>query len=178
MAKDLIGKYLWLIETILRNRLTFREIRRRYIDSSIREEGCELSLKTFMAWKRGINRRFSINIKCRRLGENSYYYIDNPEILRAGDVRKFLIDLQISNELHHNLQILTSATKAQRALRLTLLSGESFTLYPFSVTLEQCLWSVLGLDPDGKCERRVQLSHIAHIENLQRGFQLSFDFAT
>ncbi len=51
MAKNLLNKYVWLVETIYKaGRITFEEINEKWLDNDM-SEGVGLALRTFHKWR-------------------------------------------------------------------------------------------------------------------------------
>ena len=78
MARNLINKYVWLVETIYRSRrITFEEINLRWLDNEM-SEGLDLPLRTFHKWRIAVEEMFGLVIECERKG-GYHYYIANAE---------------------------------------------------------------------------------------------------
>ena len=73
MARDLISRYIWLVDTLNRyGKLTREEIDRLWMRSSL-GDGAPIPPRTFFHYRRAIEENFHIDILCNRRGE---YYID------------------------------------------------------------------------------------------------------
>lgn len=73
MARDLISRYIWLVDTLNRyGKLTREEIDRLWMRSSV-GDGNPIPPRTFFHYRRAIEENFHIDILCNRRGE---YYID------------------------------------------------------------------------------------------------------
>ena len=73
MAKDIIGRYIWIVDTILRHgRISKKELNSLWLKSQY-SEGNPLADRTFFHYRRGIEESFNIDIVCSRDG---YYSID------------------------------------------------------------------------------------------------------
>lgn len=90
MAANLFGRYVWLMDTLLRHkRLTFQEINELWQESGL-GYGEELPLKTFHNHKTAIKDIFDVYIECDR--KDGYrYYIDEPERIEGNNLRSWLI---------------------------------------------------------------------------------------
>lgn len=76
MARDIISRYIWLVDTLNRyGKLTREEIDRLWMRSSI-GDGSPIPPRTFFHYRRAIEENFHIDILCNRRGE---YYIDQGE---------------------------------------------------------------------------------------------------
>ena len=90
MAANLFGRYVWLIDILLRyKRLTFEEINKLWQESGL-GYGEELPLRTFHNHQKAIKDIFDVYIDCDR--KDGYrYYIDEPERLEGNNLRSWLI---------------------------------------------------------------------------------------
>lgn len=93
MAKDIIGKYLWIVDTILTHgKISKPELNELWKKSRF-SEGDPLADRTFYKYRRAIEDSFNISILCNEEGE---YYIDasdSPYVKRYAD---WLIDNSIA----------------------------------------------------------------------------------
>lgn len=63
MAKNLLNKYVWLVETIYKaKRITFEEINEKWLENDM-SEGVELALRTFHKWRIAAEEMFGLIIK-------------------------------------------------------------------------------------------------------------------
>ena len=70
----MIGKYVWLIETILRvKRISFKDINKRWKDNEEMSGGDDLPLRTFNNWRYAIQDMFGLFIENERCGDYRYY---------------------------------------------------------------------------------------------------------
>ena len=90
MAANLFGRYVWLMDILLRyKRLTFEKINELWQESGL-GYGEELPLKTFHNHKKAIKDIFDVYIECDR--KDGYrYYIDEPERIEGNNLRSWLI---------------------------------------------------------------------------------------
>lgn len=90
MASNLFGRYVWLIDILLRyKRLTFQEINKLWQKSGL-GYGEELPLRTFHNHQKAIKDIFDVYIECDR--KDGYrYYIDEPGRVRGSSLRSWLI---------------------------------------------------------------------------------------
>lgn len=86
MAANIFGRYVWLVDTLLRRgKLTFREINKLWQKSDL-GYGEELPLRTFHNHQKAIKDIFDIYIDCDR--KDGYrYYIDEPERVKGNKFR-------------------------------------------------------------------------------------------
>lgn len=77
--QNLVGKYVWLIETIYRaRRISFNEINERWCDNAEMSGGVEIPKRTFNNWRCAIREMFGLFIENEGCGDYRYY-IDNEE---------------------------------------------------------------------------------------------------
>ena len=90
IQQNLVGKYVWLIETIYRaKRITFKEINERWRDNVEMSGGEDIPLRTFNNWRYAIQDMFGLFIENERCG--SYrYYIDNEEDISNNGLRSWI----------------------------------------------------------------------------------------
>ena len=102
MAKNLLNKYVWLIETIYKaKRITFEEINEKWLANDL-SEGIELPLRTFHKWRIAAEEMFGLIIECERKG-GYHYYIANAHELKGGNIRNWLLNtISVSNVLIDN----------------------------------------------------------------------------
>lgn len=105
MAKNLLNKYVWLVETIYKaKRITFEEINEKWLDNDM-SEGVELALRTFHKWRIAAEEMFGLAIECERKG-GYHYYIANANELKKGNIRNWLLNtVSVSNLLVDNLHM-------------------------------------------------------------------------
>ena len=98
MARNLISKYIWIIDTLTKNRrLTKAELNNLWLKSEI-SEGNPLPERTFFHYRRNIEEIFNIEIKCDRSGQ---YYIDEAKSVRSNSVTNWLLDtMAVSNAIN------------------------------------------------------------------------------
>lgn len=89
MAKNLIGKYIWIIDTLTKNRrLSKQTLNVLWMKSEI-SGGNPLPDRTFFHYRRNIEEIFNIEIKCDNSG---YYYIDEAKSVRSHSLTNWLLD--------------------------------------------------------------------------------------
>ena len=105
MSKNLLNKYVWLVETIYKaKKITYEEINRRWLDNDMSEDK-PLPIRTFHKWRIAIEEMFGLIIE----NENSCqyrYYIENADELKSGSLRSWLFNtLTVSNLLMESVSI-------------------------------------------------------------------------
>ena len=104
MAKNLVGKYVWLVETIYNaGRITYDDINKKWQQEDF--DGKELPLRTFHKWRIAVEEMFGLNIECERKG-GYHYYIGNPEEIENRGLRSWLLGtISVSNLLLDSQQL-------------------------------------------------------------------------
>lgn len=89
MARDLISRYIWLVDTLNRyGKLTREEIDRLWMRSPL-GDGAAIPPRTFFHYRRAIEENFHIDILCNRRGE---YYIDQGDDEHNRSFTNWLLD--------------------------------------------------------------------------------------
>lgn len=170
MARNLINKYVWLVETIYRSRrITFEEINLRWLDHEM-SEGLDLPLRTFHKWRIAVEEMFGLVIECERKG-GYHYYIANAEELKEGNIRNWLLGtISVSNLLVDNQHLkdrilleeipsgqiylaqIIEAMKNSNVINMTYHSywrdnSNNFDVEPYCVKLFRQRWYLLGRSP-------------------------------
>lgn len=95
MAKDIIGKYIWIIDTILKHgRISKSDLSDLWGKSRF-SNGDPLAERTFYKYRRGIEENFNISIQCDSMG---YYFIDSMDSPFAKRYADWLIDNNMATE--------------------------------------------------------------------------------
>ena len=89
MAKNLINKYVWLVDTIYRaGHITFEEINEKWLDQDMDDR--PIPLRTFHKWRIAAEDMFGLVIDCDRKG-GYRYYIENRSEIKRGGLRNWLL---------------------------------------------------------------------------------------
>ncbi len=105
MAKNLLNKYVWLVETIYKaKKISFEDINRRWLDNDLSEDK-PLSIRTFHKWRIAVEEMFGLIIENEQGGQYRYY-IQNADELKSGSMRSWLFNtLTVSNLMLDNVSI-------------------------------------------------------------------------
>ena len=102
MRKDLIRKYIWLIDTINQagsEGITFARIAQKWESNILLSKGSEYAWRTFMNHKDDVYELFGIQIECRK-SDNTYHIADRSELKDAAGFKRWVFDaLSLSNQL-------------------------------------------------------------------------------
>ena len=171
MAKNLLNKYVWLVETIYKaKRISFEEINRRWLDNDLSEDK-PLSIRTFHKWRNVIEEMFGLIIENENGGQYRYY-IQNADDLKDGSsMRSWLFStLTVSNLMMESinikdkilfeeipdsekfLPIILEALKKNRVLEMTYQSywrneANTFNLEPYCLKVFKQRWYLVGRSP-------------------------------
>lgn len=169
MAKNLLGKYVWLVETIYNaGQITFEEINQKWLDDDM--DVTPIPLRTFHKWRIAAEEMFGLVIDCERKG-GYHYYIGNAREVRDGGLRSWLLStISVSNLLldsqqlkdriiledipsgQHYLPKIIEAMKSNTVITITYQSywreeSNTFDVYPYCVKLFRQRWYLVALSP-------------------------------
>ena len=166
MSKNLINKYVWLVETLYKaKKITLKEINRKWSQTEL-SEGEELPRRTFNNWKNAAEEMFGLVIMCDK--HDDCYYIENRDELEEGGFQRWLLNtMSVNNTLLENkslsgrillenipsgqdyLATIMEAMKKSRLLEVTYKSywsdrEHAFPIAPYCVKLFRQRWYVVG----------------------------------
>ncbi len=170
MAKNLLNKYVWLVETIYKaKKISFEEINRRWLDNDM-SEGKELPKRTFHKWRIQIEEMFGLVIENENCGQYRFF-IQNAEDLRNGSMRSWLFNtLTVSNLMMESasikdkilfeeipdgqqfLPVILEALKKNTVLEMTYQSfwrdeANTFTVDPYCLKAFKQRWYLVARSP-------------------------------
>ena len=171
MAKNLLNKYVWLVETIYKaKKITFEEINEKWLDNDM-SENKPLPLRTFHKWKDAIGEMFGLIIENEKGGQY-YYYIQNADDLKdESSLRSWLFrTLSVSNmmldsvcikdkilleEVHDGreyLPVILESLKKNIVLEMTYRSfwrdeANTFEIEPYCLKAFKQRWYLVGRSP-------------------------------
>lgn len=170
MAENLLGKYVWLMDVLLRyKRLTFQEINNLWQRSEL-GSGDELPLRTFHNHRKAIKDIFDVYIECNR-NDGYHYYIDEPERIKNNHLRNWLISsyatlnqIQADNKLENRilfenipsgqtwLTTLAEAMRYNKVLNITHQGfgkpeAHTFEIEPYALKVVKRRWYVVARNP-------------------------------
>ena len=199
--QNLVGKYVWLIETIYRARkITFKEINYRWVRDKEMSGGLDLPLRTFNNWRDAIRDMFGLRIENERCYDYRYY-IENEEDLTDNGLRSWIYSTYcVSNALagcqgikdrilleyvpsgQQHLQPIIDAMKENRVLNITYYSywkeGEfDFNVQPYCVKLYRQRWYMVA-QSEGYDEPRIYaLDRIRQLSTTGDTFKMPRDWS-
>ena len=170
MAKNLLNKYVWLVETIYKaKKISFEDINRRWMDNDM-SEGKELPKRTFHKWRIAIEEMFGLIIENENSGQYRFF-IQNADDLRNGSMRSWLFNtLTVSNLMMESasikdkilfeeipdgqqfLPVILEVLKKNTVLEMTYQSfwrdeANTFTVEPYCLKAFKQRWYLLAHSP-------------------------------
>lgn len=89
MTRDLFSRYVWIVDTFMRNeKLTREEFNRLWMKCHL-SEGKPMPERTFYHYRRSIEENFHLDILCNRAGE---FYIDPKSVSRNRTLTNWMLD--------------------------------------------------------------------------------------
>lgn len=198
MAKNLINRYVWLVETIYKaGRITFEEINQKWVEKF---EEDPIPPRTFHKWRIAAEEMFNLIIECERKG-GYHYYIENADEIKRGGLRNWLMNtISVSNLLldsqsikdrilledipsgQNELAVIIDAMKTDTQLRITYQSywkdeSHTFNVHPYCLKLFKQRWYMIALSPYYDKIMIYALDRIFHIWKLDgQTFKMPEDF--
>ena len=200
MARDLINRYVWLVDTISRyGRITLNDLNQVWLLSRI-SRGKPLARRTFFHYRNGVEDMFDINIKCDRA--TFEYYIDNNDSESSVRLRRWLVDsvsmsgmlstahdvserivLENVPSAREHLPVIIDALKQNRRISF---SYKSYTrsrpvpgivLEPYFVKIFKQLWYVIGLNVKDRLIKTYSLDRMSNLNIQQDTFVMPEGFS-
>ena len=199
MSINLLNKYVWLVETIYKNKyISYEEINEKWLDDDI-SEGVEIPKRTFHTWIHEAEEMFGLVILCERKGGYNYY-IENAEEIKQGGLRNWLLNtISTGNLLMNNQQLkdrilleevpsvndhLEPIIKAMRSnLTLTISyksywrdESSTFDVEPYCVKVFKQRWYLVGKSPYYDQVRIYALDRILDLDITDVKFKMPAKF--
>lgn len=198
MARNLVNRYVWLVDTISRyGRITLKDLKSAWLRSDI-SEGKPLARRTFFHYRDGVEEMFDINIQCDK--STFEYYIDDSGSEENARLKSWLVDsVSLSGMLSnaHDISgriILENVPSAREHLPVIIdalkqnhcigFSYKSYTrsrptdgvvLEPYFVKIFKQLWYVIGLNVNDGLIKTYSLDRISRLNLLQETFTMPSD---
>ena len=193
MARNLINRYVWLVDTISRyGRITLKDLNAAWLRSEI-SEGKPLARRTFFHYRDGVEEMFDINIQCDK--STFEYYIDDSGEENNARLRSWVVDsVSMSGTLSNardvsgriilenvpsareHLPVVIDAMKQNRRIRFSYksytrsLPTDGIVLEPYFVKIFKQLWYVIGFNINDKQIKTYALDRISGLNILQDTF--------
>ena len=198
MARNLINRYVWLVDTISRyGRITLVDLNKAWLRSDI-SDGKPLARRTFFHYRDSIQEMFDIDIKCDRA--TFEYYIDDSGSENNARLRSWLMDsvsmsgmlssvhdiserIMLENvpSAREHLPLVIDALKQNRRIRFSYksytrsLPTDGIILEPYFVKIFKHLWYVIGLNVKDNQIKTYSLDRITSLNLLQDTFNMPDD---
>ena len=195
MARNLINRYVWLVDTISRyGRITLKDLDAAWLRSDI-SEGKPLARRTFFHYRDGVEEMFDINIQCDK--STFEYYIDDTGGESNARLRSWVVDsVSMSGTLSNardvsgrimlenvpsareHLPVIIDALKQNRRIRFSYKSytrskpTDGIMLEPYFVKIFKQLWYVIGLNVKDGLVKTYSLDRISNLNILQDTFDM------
>ena len=198
MARNMINRYVWLVDTISRyGRITLKDLNAAWLRSDI-SEGKPLARRTFFHYRDGVEEMFDINIQCDK--STFEYYIDDTGGESNARLRSWVVDsVSMSGTLSNAhdisgriilenvpsareyLPMVIDALKQNHRIRFSYKSytrskpADGIVLEPYFVKIFKQLWYVIGLNVKDKQVKTYSLDRISNLNLLQDTFDMPDD---
>lgn len=200
MAKNLLNKYVWLVETIYKaRRITFEEINEKWLETDM-SEGVEIARRTFHKWRIAVEEMFGLIIECERRG-GYHYYIENDHEITKNNIRNWVLNtISAGNVMMNSLQLkdrilledipagqdflqtVLTAMKNSHPLNICYQSywkkeKDPFLVEPYCVKLFKQRWYLVGNSPEYEKIFIFALDRIIRMEiEEEKSFRIPVDF--
>lgn len=197
MARDLISRYVWIVDTLNRyGHLTREEIDRLWMRSPL-GDGNPIPPRTFFHYRRAIEENFHIDILCNRNGE---YYIDHGDDDRNRLLTNWLLDsYAVNNAVKEShaasdrvlvedvpsardyLPIVLDAIGASEKIRFTYAGFNrsrpetDIVFHPYFVKRYKQRWYMVGLREKTGDIRTYALDRVKEMKLMSSNFEMPHD---
>ena len=192
MARDIISRYIWLIDTLTRyKKLTRKEINDLWLRSPI-SDGHEIPERTFFHYRRAIEENFHLDIRCTRTGE---YYIEREEDMQNRVLTNWLLDSYAVNSAVKDatsgrvavedvpsarefLQIVLDAIGQNEKIEFTYAGfnrsrpEKGIIFHPYFVKRYKQRWYMIGLKENAASIRTYALDRVKEMKLLSDKFEM------
>ena len=198
MARNLVNRYVWLVDTISRyGRITLKDLNAAWLRSDI-SEGKPLARRTFFHYRDGVEEMFDINIQCDK--STFEYYIDDSGSEENARLKSWLVDsVSLSGMLSNahdisgrimlenvpsareHLPVIIDALKQNHRISFSYKSYtrsrpvDGIILEPYFVKIFKQLWYVIGLNVNDGLIKTYSLDRISRLNLLQDTFTMPDD---
>jgi len=199
LSKNLLNKYVWLVETLYKaKKITLKEINCKWLETDL-SEGWEIPRRTFHTWKNEVEEMFGLVIMCDK-HDGDRYYIENREDLEGEGLQRWLLNtMSVSNMLMENkslndrillenipsgqdfLAIIIEAMKKSKVLEITYKSywsehEHTFPVAPYCVKLFRQRWYLVGNSVNEDKIRIYSLDRVLEAKLTEKSFKYPKDF--
>ena len=194
MARNLIGRYIWIIDTLSRNhKLTKERLNELWQKSEI-SGGDPLPDRTFYHYRRSIEEIFNIDIKCDKQG---CYYISESQNGRNHAIMNWVLDsMAMSSALNESqpgleridiedvpssrefFPLVLEAIKDSVKLNFTYAgfsrsrSENDIIFHPYFLKRYKQRWYMIGLKEKGRSVRTYALDRVKEMKIVREQFEM------
>lgn len=198
MAKDLLSKYIWLIDTIKRHgRITRGEINRCW-ESSALSNGEPIARRTFYNYRQAIEDLFDINIEC---DPSTFEYYISEEDKHRESVTNWLLNSTATNSLitsardvsdrvfledvpsaRNHLAVLIEALRSSARIKFDYhpynrsLPSKDVVIEPYFTKIFKQRWYVVGRSTKDDKIKTYALDRMSDVNQLPDRFSMPEDF--
>lgn len=192
MAKDLVGKYTWLIDTLTHyDKITKEKLNELWIQSKV-AGGDPLPDRTFFHYRRNIEQIFNIDIRCDQLGR---YYIDKRTNRNAALTNWMLDSMALSSAIkdynpederieiedvpsaREFLPTVLTAIKDSNKIIFTYAgfsrsrAETNIKFHPYFLKRYKQRWYMIGLKEKGESIRTYALDRVKEVQHSMERFE-------
>lgn len=198
MAKDLLSKYIWLIDTIKRHgRITRGEINRCWENSAL-SNGEPIARRTFYNYRQAIEDLFDINIEC---DPSTFEYYISEEDKHRESVTNWLLNSTATNSLitsardvsdrvfledvpsaRNHLAVLIEALRSSARVKFDYhpynrsLPSKDVVIEPYFTKIFKQRWYVVGRSTKDDKIKTYALDRMSDVNQLPDRFSMPEDF--
>ena len=195
MARNLINRYVWLVDTISRfGRISLKDLNEAWLRSDI-SEGKPLARRTFFHYRDAVEEMFDINIQCDK--STFEYYISDTGSESNARLRSWVVDsVSMSGTLSNahdisgrimlenvpsareHLPVIIDAMKQNRRICFSYKSymrskpTDGIVLEPYFVKIFKQLWYVIGLNVKDGLVKTYALDRMSCLNLQQETFAM------
>ncbi len=198
MAKDLLSKYIWLIDTIKRHRRITREEINRYWEKSSLSNGEPIPRRTFYNYRQAIEELFDINIEC---DPSTFEYYISEEDKHRESVTNWLLNSTATNSLitsardisnrvfledvpsaRGHLAVLIEALRSSCRVKFDYhpytrsLPTKGVVIEPYFTKIFKQRWYVVGRSVKDDKVKTYALDRMSQVNQLAEHFSMPDDF--
>jgi len=198
MVRNLLSRYVWLVDTISRyGRISLKDLNQVWLSSEI-SEGKPLARRTFFHYRDAVEEMFNINIQCDK--STFEYFIEDTQGTSSQRLGSWLLDsVSMSNMLssahdissriilenvpsaREHLPVVIDALKQNRRMEFSYKSytrsriADGVLLEPYFVKIFKQLWYVIGRNVNDGLIKTYALDRMTNLNLLPDTFAMPAD---
>lgn len=196
MARDLLNRYIWIVDTIKRfGRISRKELDRRWANSPYSNGESRIPRRTFYNYRQAIEELFSVTILCDPVTYE--YYIEEEPGSAGEQITNWLLNasatsnvLQSSREIASRIMLeevpsarehLSGMMDALRDLRAVTFDYHPYSrvnpnrgveIEPWFLRIYRQIWYVTGRETSSGKDKTYALDRVSNLKILPRTFTL------